>query len=233
MDVKDFMVKEYVYVKSGNPVKVLPTCGGIELHICDRCPDCLGETVDGKDCIRTLLDEKEIIELEGGKNMNFTEAIQKYGKITNDGGKTIYYTNKEGTIVMKTKGAGGAFSVTLDLLTSTGWEEYKENKLILPKRLGYDEEYFYISDSTRVIDVDDDYGYDVDDTRYETFNYFTDKELAQYVADKQLIHRINLVLSITNLGNFEDIKTQSLIFDYIKTNYKEVLDRINEYESKL
>lgn len=181
--------------------------------VCDGCLDCIGETV-------------------GGKEMNFIEAIGKYEAITRDGGTTVYSKNSEGTIVRKVHGIRGDFQLNYDLLISTGWVEHKEHKLILPERAGHYHSYMYIEDDSNKIYVESDCRFDEDTNRLKIFNYFTDKELAQYIADKQLIQRIELVLHELNRNKFKFVERLNLIGDYIIDNYKDILDRINEYESR-
>ena len=45
--------------------------------------------------------------------MTLIEALQKWDKVTNDNGKTIYTTNSDGTIIMRTNGSGGGFKPTV------------------------------------------------------------------------------------------------------------------------
>ena len=70
----------------------------------------------------------------------------------------------------------------------------------------------------------------VDKDRLETFNYFTNKKFAQYVADKQLIQRIELTLIDLNKGMFPKEELIKLINKYLRDNHMEVLDRIIQYE---
>ena len=67
----------------------------------------------------------------------------------------------------------------------------------------------------------------VDTQRFSSYNYFTDKAFAQYVADKQFIQRAKLVLEHLNKNNPDK---EILISEYIRDNYKEVIDRIKQYE---
>ena len=164
--------------------------------------------------------------------MNFIEAIGKYEAITRDGGTTVYSKNSEGNIIRKTNGIGGGFQINYDLLVSTGWVEHQEHKLILPERVDYSELYLYIESDSNTVYTDSDGRFEEDVNRLKTFNYFTDRELAQYVADKQLIQRIELVLHELNRNKFKFVERLNLIGDYIIDNYKDILDRINEYESR-
>ena len=158
--------------------------------------------------------------------MNLIEALQKYKKVTNDGGKTVYSTTSAGHIVRCTDELGGVINPTIKLLTSTGWEEYRE-PLILPKRLT--EDTYYHIDEYQEIDVYIDEDTWVDRELYEKYNYFTDKAFAQYVADKNLIQRVKLVLEHLNKDNPDK---EVLISKYIRDNYKDVIDRIKQYEEK-
>lgn len=215
-------LKEYVWVKDGKPVEIVGTCGGTEISDHNRCHSCLGEERSSECCIDTLIAREEIKEVN--TNMNLIEALQKYKKVTNDGGKTVYSLNKNNTIIMHTNGAGGGFNPTIDLFTSTGWEEYKE-PLVLPKRCMGDT--YYFTDSTVDVDVYYDDNSYTDTANFNTYNYFTDKMFAQYVADKQFIQRTNLVLGHLNKDNPDK---EVLISKYIRDNHKEIIDRIKEYE---
>lgn len=189
-----------------------------------KCDYCDGELYTG---------EFYINKVKEGNGMNFIEAIQEYKMITNDGGKTHYYKNGiDGMIFKSINGCGKVFNVTVDLLTSTGWVEYKEQKLIVPERAGHYHSYMYIEDDSNKIYVDSDCRFDEDTNRLKIFNYFTDKELAQYVADKQLIQRVELVLHHMNMFNPDILNKELLIDEYIRDNYKEVLHRIKDYEMK-
>lgn len=189
--------------------------------ICNKCSD------------YTLIDvETRLCEDCSKSELTFIDAIQKYDKITNDGGETIYTTNKEGTIIMKTKGTGGGFSVTVDLLTSTGWVEYKDNKLKLPTFIGENSEYYTISE------IDEIYTYiqrsdSIDASKLKVYKYFTDRWFAQYVADKQFIQRIELTLYELNKDKFSEEEIEILLMQYLEDNFKMVLDRIKKYENKL
>lgn len=186
--------------------------------ICNRCSE------------YTLIDvETRLCEDCSESELTFIDAIQKYGMITNDGGETVYTTNKEGTIVMKTKGTGKIFNVTVDLLTSTGWEEYKDKELKLPTFICEANEYYTISE------IDEVYAYiqrsdSIDAGKLKVYKYFTDKWFAQYVADKQFIQRIELTLTELNKDKFPKEELTKLINKYLRDNHMEVLDRIIRYE---
>lgn len=67
------------------------------------------------------------------------------------------------------------------------------------------------------------------DILYDNANHFLDKELAQYVADKQLIQRLNILLGIVN----KDVENKEILISrYILDNYKDVIIRIRQYEDK-
>lgn len=152
------------------------------------------------------------------------EALQKYKKVTNDGGKTVYSTTSGGHVVKCTDELGGVVNPTIKLLTSTGWEQYLE-PLKLPERVDGDT-YYHIAEYQE-IDVYMDEDTWVDRELYEKYNYFTDKAFAQYVADKQFIQRAKLILEHLNKSNPDK---EILISEYIRANHKEVIDRIKEYE---
>ena len=188
----------------------------------------IGECVDCGAC--TSIDVET--NLCGGcmdKGMTFTEAIQKYKMITNDGGKTVYKVNKEGTVFRKAKGCGGAFSVTVDLLTSTGWEEYKDKELILPTFIGSYNKYYTISELDEVY-TDIQSHSSIDASKLKVYKYFITRGFAQYVADKQFIQRIELTLIALNKDRFPKEELTKLINKYLRDNHMEVLDRIIQYE---
>ena len=158
--------------------------------------------------------------------MNLIEALQKYKKVTNDGGKTVYSTTSGGHVVSCTDELGGVINPTIKLLTSTGWEQYLE-PLKLPECVEGNT-YFYVDeygDIEYLIDTD----CWADETHHKFFNYYPDKALAQYIADKNLIQRISIVLDILNKDNPDK---EVLISKYIRDNYKDVIDRIKQYEEK-
>lgn len=171
-------------------------------------------------------------KISRGKDMNFTEAIGKYTAITRDGGTTVYSKNSEGNIIRKVPGIRGDFQLNYDLLISTGWQEHKEQKLIVPERVDYSKQYSYIESDGSKVYTDSDCRFSEDADRLKTFNYFTDKEFAQYVADRQLIQRVELVLHQMNMFNPDILNKELLIDEYIRDNYKEVLHRIKDYEMK-
>ena len=156
--------------------------------------------------------------------MNLIEALQKWNKVTNDGGKTVYSTTSGGHVVSCTDELGGVINPTIKLLTSTGWEQYLE-PLKLPERVA--GELYYHIDEYQEIDTYREEDTWIDIELYEKYNYFTDKAFAQYVADKQFIQRAKLTLEYLNKSNPDK---ETLISEYIRDNHKEVIDRIKEYE---
>lgn len=203
-------------------------CGRVfEGHLLDgmyTCDFCGGELYTG---------EFYIDKVKGDNDMNFIEAIGKYEAITRDGGTTVYSKNSEGNIIRKTNGIGGGFQINYDLLVSTGWVEHQEHKLILPERVEYSHRYVHIGGDNSKVYVDSDCRYDEDTDRLRTFNYFTDKEFAQYIADRQLLDRIELVLYKYNNDNMDDKTLTKLINEYIDTHYEEVLNRVLDYQDKM
>ena len=159
--------------------------------------------------------------------MVLIEALQKYKKVTNDGGKTVYSTTSGGHVVKCTDELGGVINPTIKLLTSTGWEEYRE-PLILPERVCVAGTYFMLNSLLEVSKSIECFS-SVDTQRFSSYNYFTDKAFAQYVADKQFIQRAKLVLEHLNKNNPDK---EILISEYIRDNYKDVIDRIRQYEEK-
>lgn len=156
--------------------------------------------------------------------MNLIEALQKWDKVTNDNGKTIYSTNSDGTIIMRTNGAGGGFKPTIELFTSTGWKRYI-TPLVFPKR-DYGS-YYYLIDEDGKVDYCVEENCSSDEYLFGIYNYFPDEKLAQYVSDKQLILRIKITLEHLNKDNPDK---EMLISEYINDNYKDVVDRIKQYE---
>ena len=164
--------------------------------------------------------------------MKFIDAIQKYKKITNDGGKTYYYKGVIGDIY---KNAGNSLSYSIsanvNFLLSEGWEEYKENRLELPSLAEMNDYYYIICPDGRVTSGNN-FNDNIDKNRLSNFNYFTDRDFAQYISDKQLIQRIKIVLTELNKDKFSNSKLKSLIANYLRDNYMNVIDRIAQYESK-
>lgn len=154
--------------------------------------------------------------------MNLIEALQKWNKVTNDGGKTVYSTNSEGTIVYHREGCGGGFQPNLALFSSTGWLEYRE-PLILPKR---EEEYYYIDGYDELVVATDTDSW-ADERHFDSYNYTSNVQLIKYIKDRQFIQRVCIVLNHLNKDN---PNKETLIPDYINDNYKEILDRIKVYE---
>ena len=153
--------------------------------------------------------------------MTLIEALQKYRYVTNDSGKTVYFTDAVGSIIKKGE---NAFLPTVELFTSTGWERYA-TPLALPCKK-CDEKYYYIDVYNKIgykINIDSEF----DCERYKTYNYFMYETIAQYVADKQLIQRIRITLTLLNKENPD---REMLISEYINDNYKDVIDRIKKYE---
>ena len=186
------VIKDYVWVKDSKPVEVVTTCGGESiLEVC-RCDDCRGEDCHSGRCINTLLLSGEIKEID---NMGLIEALQKWDRVTNDGGKTVYSTNSDGTIVMHTNGAGGGFKPTLELFTSTDWVKYTK-PLVLPER-GKDMEYYCI-ESCGNIEIVADINCLVDDAHFKSYNYIQNCSLAEYIRDKQFIQRVSIMLNHLN-----------------------------------
>lgn len=154
--------------------------------------------------------------------MKLIEALQKWNKVTNDGGKTVYSTNSEGTIFMYNNGVVGGFKPTLELFNSTGWFEYRE-PLILPKR---EEEYYYVDGYDELVVATDNDSW-ADERHFDSYNYAPNVQLIKYIKDKQFIQRVYIVLNYLNKDNPDK---ETLISEYIRDNYKEIIDRIKEYE---
>ena len=154
--------------------------------------------------------------------MNLIEALQKWDKVTNDGGKTVYTTNSEGTIVMHTTEV--VFKPTLELFNSAGWVEYRE-PLILPRR-EEGTEYYYIDEYDDIVLAIDTDSW-ANEKHFDSYNYAPNVQLIKYIKDKQFIQRVCIVLNHLNKDN---PNKETLIPDYIKDNYKEIIDRIKVYE---
>lgn len=158
--------------------------------------------------------------------MRLIEALQKWNRVTNDGGKTVYSTNSEGTIVMHTNGAGGGFKPSVELFTSTGWVEYRE-PLVLPK-MNIAEEYYYIDEFD---DIESYINYECQSNHehFGIYNYIPNKALAMYMKDKQLIQRVYIILYHLNKDNPDK---EILISEYIRDKYKDIIHRIRQYEEE-
>lgn len=216
--------KKYVWIESGEPIEVADTCKGTHDFLYERyrCEDCLGETYSTEECIANLLEKGKIKEVTS--YMTLIEALQKYKKVTNDEGKSVYSLNKNGAIVMRTNGAGGGFQPTIELFTSTGWEEYKEPFILLERAIGKD--YYYIANEEDISCYRDDECW-TDNQNFRLYNYFENEDLAQYVADKQFIQRVSITLEYLNKDNSDK---DTLIEEYIRNNHKKIIDRIKKYE---
>ena len=188
------------------------------------CGTPIGTTSICEDCFNEL--HNELME---DKGMTFTEAIQEYKMITNDGGKTVYKVNEEGTIFRKARGCSVALNITVDLLTSAGWKEYKDKELILPTLIGIGNKYYTISETDEVY-TDIQRSSSIDESKLKGYKYFTNRWFAQYVADKQFIQRIELTLTALNKDRFPKEELTKLINKYLRDNHREVLDRIIKYE---
>ena len=167
--------------------------------------------------------------------MKFTDAIMIYETIVRDGGKSGKYYKVVDDEIIEFKEGGYPKTISnifevADLMMCNTWEEYKPNKeLKLPERK-IDGCYYYIDEYNFVIhDLDSNMGTDV--KKYDMFNHFPSYELAQYIADSQLIYRIVLILEVLN-KDMESYKLHEKIDEYIEENYSDVLDRISEYERK-
>ena len=156
--------------------------------------------------------------------MKLIEALQKYNKVTNDGGKTVYSTTSGGHVVKCTDELGGVINPTIKLLTSTGWVEYRE-PLILPKR-EEEMEYFYIDEYDDIVLTTDKDSW-ANEKHFDYYNYAPNVQLIKYIKDKQFIQRVYIVLNYLNKDNPDK---EILISEYIRDNYKEIIDRIKEYE---
>ena len=166
--------------------------------------------------------------------MKFTNAIRIYGAITNDGGKSgMYYTIGADNEIIEVKDEDSIRIITdvfeiADLMTCDTWEGNNINKqLKLPER-EIDVWYYYIDEYNFVIsDIDSDIN--ADKKIYDIYNYFKEEEMAQYIADSQLIYRIVLTLEVLN-KDIEPCKLNELIDEFLEENYGDVLNRIAEYE---
>lgn len=215
------VIKDYVWVKDGKPVEVVTTCGGEPILNDCRCKDCRGEECHSGRCIDTLLLSGEIKEID---NMKLIEALQKWNRVTNDGGKTVYGTDGDGTVVMHTNGASGGFKPTLELFNSTGWVKYTK-PLVLPERER--DMTYYCIDSYGDIELVADINCWIDDAHFDSYNYIQSRSLAEYIKDKQFIQRVSIMLNHLNKDNPDK---EMLISEYIEDRYKKVLDRIKKYE---
>ena len=170
--------------------------------------------------------------------MKFTDAIRIYGAVANDGGKSgIYYTIGADNEIIEIKDEDNIRIITdvfeiADLMTCDTWEGNNSNKqLKLPERnQSFISDYYYITTMSEVNKTTDSYSF-ADDCLYDKFNHFQDEELAQYIADSQLIYRIVLTLEVLN-KDIEPCKLNELIDEFLEENYGRILNRIAEYERK-
>lgn len=158
--------------------------------------------------------------------MNLIEALQKWNRVTNDGGKTVYSTTSGGHVVRCTDELGGVINPTIKLFTSTGWEEYRE-PLVLPK-MNIAEEYYYIDEFD---DIESYINYECQSNHehFGIYNYIPNKALAMYIKDKQLIQRVYIILYHLNKDNPDK---EILISEYIRDKYKDIIHRIRQYEEE-
>ena len=166
--------------------------------------------------------------------MKFTDAIKKYGTICNDNESEIFYTVVNNKIVRfncndedDSKIIEDVFEIA-DLMMSEGWSSvYEEDNFKLPTKGGY---YYFINITNEVHEDIDSYSL-IDNELWQEFNYFSNEEMARYIADSQLIYRIVLTLEVLN-KNIEEFKRREYIDEFLENNYGDVLDRISEYERK-
>ncbi len=166
--------------------------------------------------------------------MKFTDAIKKYGTICNDNESEIFYTVINNKIVRfncndedDSKIIEDVFEIA-DLMMSEGWSSvYEEDNFKLPTKGGY---YYFINITNEVHEDIDSYSL-IDNELWQEFNYFSNEEMARYIADSQLIYRIVLTLEVLN-KNIEEFKRREYIDEFLENNYGDVLDRISEYERK-
>lgn len=166
--------------------------------------------------------------------MKFTDAIKKYGTICNDNESEIFYTVINNKIVRfncndedDSKIIEDVFEIA-DLMMSEGWSSvYEEDNFKLPTKGGY---YYFINTTNEVHEDIESYS-SKDNELWQEFNYFSNEEMARYIADSQLIYRIVLTLEVLN-KNMEEFKRREYIDEFLENNYGDVLDRISEYERK-
>ena len=170
--------------------------------------------------------------------MKFTDAIKKYGTICNDNGKSgIFYTVVDNKIIRfncndedDSKVIENVFEVA-ELMISEGWDSvYGEKPFKKLSREDIVSHYYYINTMNEV-KSEIDCLTKIDNELNKTFNYFPNEEMAQYIADSQLIYRIVLTLEVLN-KDMEEFKRNEYIDEFLENNYNEVLDRISEYERK-
>lgn len=224
--INDLLVNEIVKEVVEDDKMILDKC-----VVCECTTEVDTETFMCEGCADNIFGNNE----EENKGMKFIDAIQKYDKITKSGHK-VFYMHKVSQEVFEynteTK-IGKSITADIRLLTSDGWYEYKEDKLILPKRFDYPGVTFYTISTINNIYTEVDQHAGIDTKRFDAYNYFFDRDLAQYVADKQLLYRIQLVLYAYNKDRMDDDTILKLTNEYIDTYYKEVLDRVLDYQDKM
>ena len=169
--------------------------------------------------------------------MKFTDAIKKYGTISNDNGKSgICYIVVDNNKIVRfninneddSKIIEDVFEIA-ELMMSEGWgATYEEMPF---KTLDRKQPCYCFINTTNEIVLDIDTNDKISDHLYQIFNYFPNEEMAQYIADSQLIYRIVLTLEVLN-KDMDELKKRECIDEFLESNYGEVLDRISEYERK-
>ena len=196
--------------------------------ICECTTEVDNETFMCEGCADNIFRNNE----EENKGMKFIDAIQKYDKITKSGYKVFYMhkVTKEVFEFNEETKIGKSITADIGLLTSDGWYEYVDKVLILPKRADEYGKLYYTILASNVVGNKVDQYISVDDSKFKAFNYFNDEELAQYIADTQLLHRIRTTLHVLNKDKFGKADRCELIEDYIRDNYGTELSRVYTYE---
>ena len=155
--------------------------------------------------------------------MKFIDALYKYDEITRNG-KGIYYL-QDNKIYMRTEGLDElALELTLkdiaDLMEYNDWYNYSEGNI---PRASKGQIYYYILPDLTITCSRDD-RFEVDTKMHESYNYFTNKEDAQHLANT--FKRLSLIINTKRYNTERDIQE---IIDYIDNEYPILKRDIDNY----
>lgn len=155
--------------------------------------------------------------------MKITEAIEKYEKIKKSGWeKGVYLIVRENSFTFIRDGHSiNNCNISKEWLVNDTWEEYTGDYEINFKKNGT---YFTILPNGDIYENVD--GNCSEDVFFENFNYFPNRELAEYIAKKQLLERKLMVFSYLNGAykinwnndNVEKYTIDSYIDEYFNVN---------------
>ena len=155
--------------------------------------------------------------------MRFIDALYKYEEITRND-KEIFYQH-DGRVYMRTEGLDEiGIIVSLrdleDLFEHTDWYEYTEVNV---HRVTRGQRYWSVTPTLDVkINTDDRSYYDTE--RFESHNYFTNREDAQHLAN--VFKRLSLIINTKRYDTERDIQE---IIEYIDNEYPILKRDIDNY----